>query len=42
MRMNRNYVIKEDIVPLWILTHEIPTNWVEEIFQHVIRSKENQ
>lgn len=39
--VNHNYVIREDVVALWILTHEVLTNWVEEIFNHMIFSKEN-
>lgn len=39
--INHGYVIREDVVPIWILTHEISTNWVEDLVNHMIQCKEN-
>lgn len=37
-----NFVIKEDVVPLWIIIKKFKTNWVEGIFLHMIYCKETQ
>lgn len=29
MIINHGYVVRKDVVSLWLLTQEIPTNWVE-------------
>lgn len=39
--INHNYVIKKDVVPLWHITQEIPTNRVDGIFNYMIWCKEN-
>lgn len=38
--INHNHVIREYVVPLWLLIQEILINWVEGIFNHVIWCKE--
>lgn len=37
--INHGYVLREDIVSLWLITQEIPTNWVEGILNHIIQCK---
>lgn len=38
--ININYIIKDDIIPLWLLTQSIPTNWLDEMFHHMSYYKE--
>lgn len=38
--INNRYVIREYIVPLWLLTQKITTNWVEGMINHMIWCKE--
>lgn len=41
-RDNLGVVIKEDMIPLWLMTHRFQTNWVDEMLLHMIYCKENQ
>ena len=38
--INNNYVNKDDIITNWILTQNIPTNWMDGTFHHMSYSKE--
>lgn len=37
--INHGFVVREDVVPLWLLTHKISTNWVDGMFNHMIRKE---